>query len=248
VTVKTRIGYGPESHMPIVDLAPRLEDAGVRALTIHCRTANMGHSGSADWTWAMRAREVVSIPVSDSDRAVKFYSSLGWRQDATPPGSGVVQFTPPGSACSVQWGAGPGPTTAAPGSARGLWLIVSDLQAALDKLASVGVAADKVFHFGPKGLEPGIDPAHNTYSSFASFRDPDGNQWLFQEITNRLPGRVDAAETSFGSAEDLASAMRRAEKAHGEHEKRMGGARDENWSDWYALYMVADQKGAEPPR
>ena len=192
--------------------------------------------------------EVVSIPVSDSDRAVKFYSSLGWRQDATPPGSGVVQFTPPGSACSVQWGAGPGPTTAAPGSARGLWLIVSDLQAALDKLASVGVAADKVFHFGQKGIEPGIDPAHNTYSSFASFRDPDGNQWLFQEITNRLPGRVDSAETSFASAEDLASAMRRAEKAHGEHEKRMGGVRDENWPDWYALYMVADQKGTEPPR
>jgi catechol 2,3-dioxygenase-like lactoylglutathione lyase family enzyme len=192
--------------------------------------------------------EVVSIPVSDSDRAVKFYSSLGWRQDVTPPGSGVVQFTPPGSACSVQWGGGPGPTTASPGSARGMWLIVSDLQAALDRLAAAGVAADKVFHFGPKGVEPGIDPNHNTYSSFASFSDPDGNQWLLQEITSRLAGRVDAAETSFASAEDLASAMRRAEKAHGEHEKRMGGVRDENWSDWYAEYMVAEQKGGEPPR
>jgi catechol 2,3-dioxygenase-like lactoylglutathione lyase family enzyme len=192
--------------------------------------------------------EVVSIPVSDSDRAARFYSSLGWRQDVTPPGSGVVQFTPPGSSCSVQWGAGPGPTTAAPGSARGLWLIVADLQAALDKLAAAGVQADRVFHFGASGIEPGIDPERNTYRSFASFRDPDGNQWLFQEITSRLPGRVDAAETSFASAEDLASAMRRAEKAHGEHEKRMGGVRDENWSDWYALYMVADQKGAEPPR
>jgi catechol 2,3-dioxygenase-like lactoylglutathione lyase family enzyme len=192
--------------------------------------------------------EVVSIPVSDSDRSLKFYKSLGWRQDVTPPGSGVVQFTPPGSSCSVQWGAGPGPTKAAPGSAQGLWLIVSDLQAALDKLAAAGVKPDQVFHFGAKGVEPGIDPERNTYRSFASFRDPDGNQWLFQEITSRLPGRVDAAETSFASAEDLASAMRRAEKAHGEHEKRMGGGRDENWSDWYAEYMVADQKGAEPPR
>jgi len=190
--------------------------------------------------------EVVSIPVSDSDRAVKFYSSLGWRQDVTPPGSGVVQFTPPGSSCSVQWGAGPGPTTAAPGSARGLWLIVSDLQAALDKLASVGVTADKVFHFGPKGIEHGIDPAHNTYSSFASFRDPDGNQWLFQEITSRLPGRLDPGSTTFADAAELAIAMRRAEAAHGEHEKRTG-VRDADWSDWYAEYMVAEQTGAKLP-
>jgi len=208
-----------------------------RAATTNARTAKVDMK-----------LEVVSLPVSDSERSVKFYSSLGWRQDVTPPGSGVVQFTPPGSACSVQWGAGPGPTKAAPGSAQGLWLIVSDIQAALDRLAAAGVAVDQVFHFGPKGIEPGVDPEHNTYRSFASFRDPDGNQWLFQEITSRLPGRVDAAETSFASAQDLASAMRRAEKAHGEHEKRMGGVRDENWSDWYAEYMVAEQKGAEPPR
>src|SRR5262245_15525387 len=181
--------------------------------------------------------EVVELPVSDSDRATKFYASLGWRQDVTPPGSGVIQFTPPGSGCSVQWGKGR--TTATPGSAKGLWLIVSDLQAALDLLASAGVKVDEVFHFGANGKAPGIDPEHGTYRSFATFRDPDGNQWLFQEITNRLPGRIDAAETSFANAQDLASAMRRAEAAHGEHEKRTG-VRDENWPAWYAAYMVAD--------
>ena len=189
--------------------------------------------------------EVVVIPVSDVDRATKFYASLGWRQDVTPPGSGVVQFTPPGSGCSVQWGAGR--TTAKPGSAQGLWLIVSDLQAALDLLATSGVKVDEVFHFGASGKAPGIDPERGTYRSFATFRDPDGNQWLFQEITNRLPGRIDAAETSFANGADLASAMRRAEAAHGEHEKRTG-VRDANWSDWYAEYMVAEQKGSELPR
>src|SRR5262245_23495102 len=189
--------------------------------------------------------EVVVIPVSDVDRATKFYASLGWRQDVTPPGSGVVQFTPPGSGCSVQWGAGR--TTAKPGSAQGLWLIVSDLQAALDLLAASGVKVDEVFHFGANGKAPGIDPEHGTYRSFATFRDPDGNQWLFQQPTHRLPGRIDAADTAFANAADLASAMRRAEKAHGEHEKRTG-VRDANWSDWYAEYMVAEQKGSELPR
>jgi catechol 2,3-dioxygenase-like lactoylglutathione lyase family enzyme len=189
--------------------------------------------------------EVVVIPVSDPDRAAKFYSSLGWRQDVTPPGSGIFQFTPPGSGCSVQWGAG---TAAKPGSAQGLWLIVSDIQAALDQLAAAGVKAEQVFHIDANGKPSGgLDPQRSTYRSFASFRDPDGNQWLFQEITSRLPGRVDAAETSFASAEDLASAMRRAETAHGEHEKRMGGVRDENWPAWYAAYMVAEQKGAKLP-
>ena len=188
--------------------------------------------------------EVVELPVSDVDRATRFYASLGWRQDVTPPGSGVIQFTPPGSGCSVQWGKGR--TDATPGSAKGLWLIVSDLQAALDFLTSAGVKVDEVFHFGANGKAPGIDPDHGTYRSFATFRDPDGNQWLFQEITNRLPGRIDAAETSFANAQDLANAMRRAEAAHGEHEKRTG-VRDANWSDWYAEYMVADQKGAKLP-
>jgi catechol 2,3-dioxygenase-like lactoylglutathione lyase family enzyme len=188
--------------------------------------------------------EVVVIPVSDVDRATKFYASLGWRQDVTPPGSGVFQFTPPGSGCSVQWGAGR--TTAAPGSAQGLWLIVSDIQAALDKLAAAGVAVDEVFHIGAKGKESGLDPQRGTYRSFASFRDPDGNHWLFQEITTRLPGRIDAAETTFASASDLASAMRRASVAHGEHEKRVGAA-DPSWPDWYASFMVAEQAGGKLP-
>jgi catechol 2,3-dioxygenase-like lactoylglutathione lyase family enzyme len=188
--------------------------------------------------------EVVVIPVSDVERATKFYASLGWRQDATPPGSGVVQFTPPGSGCSVQWGAGR--TTAAPGSAQGLWLIVSDIRAALDKLAAAGAAVDEVFHIGANGKAGGLDPARGTYRSFASFHDPDGNRWLLQEITTRLPGRIDSAATTFASAGDLASAMRRAETAHGEHEKRTG-QRDASWADWYADYMVAEQSGKGLP-
>ena len=188
--------------------------------------------------------EVVVIPVSDIDRATKFYKSLGWRQDVTPPGSGVVQFTPPGSGCSVQFGANR--TTAAPGSAQGLWLIVSDIQAALDKLAAAGVAADDVYHFGDNGKASGPDPQHRSYRSFASFRDPDGNRWLFQEITNRLPGRIDSAVTTYANASDLADAMRRASVAHGEHEKRIGAA-DPDWPDWYAAYMVAEQSGEKLP-
>jgi catechol 2,3-dioxygenase-like lactoylglutathione lyase family enzyme len=188
--------------------------------------------------------EVVAIPVSDNERAARFYSSLGWRQDVTPPGSGIFQFTPPGSGCSVQFGANR--TSAAPGSAQGLWLIVSDIQAALQKLAAAGVQADEVFHIGANGKASGLDPERNSYRSFASFRDPDGNHWLFQEITTRLPGRIDSAATSFGSASDLASAMRRAEAAHGEHEKRTG-QRDAQWADWYSAFMVAEQAGKELP-
>ena len=186
--------------------------------------------------------EVVVIPVSDVDRAKEFYQSLGWRLDVTPPG--VVKLTPPGSGCSVQFGANR--TTAAPGSAQGLWLIVSDIQAALDKLADAGVKVDDLFHIGADGRASGLDPERRSYRSFATFRDPDGNRWLFQEITTRLPGRIDAAATSFGSASDLASAMRRAEAAHGEHEKRTG-QRDANWADWYAEYMVAEQAGEKLP-
>ena len=188
--------------------------------------------------------EVVVISVSNFDRAVEFYKSLGWRQDVTPPGSGVFQFTPPGSGCSVQFGANR--TSAAPGSAQGLWLIVSDIEAALATLAAAGVQADEVYHFGANGKSSGLDPERHSYRSFASFRDPDGNRWLFQEITTRLPGRIDSGVTSFGSASDLASAMRRAEAAHGEHEKRTG-QRDANWADWYAAYMAAEQAGKELP-
>jgi catechol 2,3-dioxygenase-like lactoylglutathione lyase family enzyme len=187
--------------------------------------------------------EVVTIPVSDVDRAKEFYARLGWRLDATPPG--VVQFTPPGSGCSVQFG--PGRTSAAPGSAEGLFLIVSDIQAARDVLVAAGVEVS-VFHRGTGGGQvSGPDPEHRSYFSFALFTDPDGNHWLLQEVTTRLSGRVDPAATTFGSASDLASAMRRASAAHGEHEQRAGGQRDENWPDWYAAYMVAEQAGTELP-
>jgi catechol 2,3-dioxygenase-like lactoylglutathione lyase family enzyme len=185
--------------------------------------------------------EVVVIPVSDVDRATEFYSKLGWRQDVTPPG--VTQLTPPGSACSIQFG--PTLTAAAPGSGKG-YLIVSDVVAARDALVDAGVEVGDVFHLGPDGPLSGPDPERRSYFSRATFSDPDGNEWLMQEITTRLPGRVDAAETSFGSASDLANAMRRAEAAHGEHELRTG-QRDENWPAWYAAYMVAEQSGAELP-
>ena len=189
--------------------------------------------------------EVVVIPVSDAERATLFYKRLGWRQDVTPPGSGVVQFTPPGSGCSVQFGSGR--TSAAPGSAQGLWLIVSDIQAALDELAAVGIQVDEVYHVGAGGKASGLDPQRGTYRSFASFRDPDGNKWLLQEITNRLPGRLDPGATTFSDATDLASALRRAAAAHGEHEKRIGAA-DPNWPDWYAAFLVAEQNGSESPQ
>ncbi len=185
--------------------------------------------------------EVVIIPVSDVDRAKEFYGSLGWRLDVTPPG--VVQFTPPASACSVQFGTNL--TSAAPGSAKG-YLIVSDIAAAREELVAAGIEVSEVFHLGPDGRVSGPAPDHRSYGSFVSFRDPDGNSWMFQEVTTRLPGRVDPAATSFGSASDLASAMRRASVAHGEHEKRIGEA-DANWPDWYAEYMVAEQAGTELP-
>jgi len=189
--------------------------------------------------------EVVTIPVSDVDRATAFYGRLGWRQDVTPPGSGVVQFTPPGSWCSVQFGTNR--TSAAPGSGQGLFLIVSDIVAARDRLVAGGIEVSEIFHLGADGPVSGPDPERHSYASLASFSDPDGNSWLLQEITTRLPGRVDAAATSFGSASGLEGAMRRAAAAHGEHEKRMGGEYDLNWPDWYAAYMVAEQAGTELP-
>jgi catechol 2,3-dioxygenase-like lactoylglutathione lyase family enzyme len=186
--------------------------------------------------------EVVTIPVSDADRAKEFYGRLGWRLDDTPPF--VIQFTPPGSGCSVQFGANR--TSAAPGSAEGLYLIVSDIDAARDHLVAAGIEVSEVFHPGTDGPVSGPDPEHRSYFSFASFGDPDGNRWLMQEVTARLPGRIDPYTTSFGSANDLASAMRRAAAAHGEHEKRIGEA-DANWPDWYADYMVRESAGAELP-
>jgi catechol 2,3-dioxygenase-like lactoylglutathione lyase family enzyme len=189
--------------------------------------------------------EVVTIPVSDIDRATEFYVGLGWRQDVTPPGSGIVQLTPLGSNCSVQFGTNR--TSAKPGSAQNTFLIVSDIQAAYDYLVRRGVQVSGVFHLGPDGPVNGAAPEHASYGSLATFSDPDGNSWLLQEITTRLPGRIDSAATTFGSASDLANAMRRASVAHGEHEKRIGEA-DENWPDWYAAYMAAEQNGEELPK
>ena len=185
--------------------------------------------------------EVVVIPVTDLDRATEFYRRLGWRLDVTPPI--VVQLTPPGSGCSVQFGAHL--TSAAPGSAEG-YLVVSDLQDALGQLAAAGIEVSEVYHLGPGGRADGLDPDRRSYSSRAVVHDPDGNTWLVQEVTTRLPGRIDSSATSFGSVGDLASAMRRAEAAHGEHEKRTGQA-DPNWPDWYASYMIAEQAGTELP-
>jgi catechol 2,3-dioxygenase-like lactoylglutathione lyase family enzyme len=204
--------------------------------------------------------EVVVIPVSDVDRAKEFYGSLGWRLDADFAAGDdwrVIQFTPPGSGCSVIFGKNV--TAAAPGSAQGLYLIVSDIEAARDELLRRGVEISEVFHAGEVYAgtdEPylfgrlrasGPDPEHRSYRSFASFSDPDGNGWLFQEVTTRLAGRIDPATTTFASANDLASALRRAASAHGKHEVRTGQA-DANWPDWYAEYMVAEQSGGELPQ
>src|SRR3984893_18568277 len=189
--------------------------------------------------------EVIVIPVFDAERAEQFYRKLGWRQDVTPPGSGVYQLTPHGSACSVQFGKGL--TSAAPGSAQRTYLIVSDIEASRNALVDAGIDVSEIFHLGPNGPVGGPDPEHGTYRSRALFSDPDGNSWLLQEITTRLPGRIDSGVTSFGSVTDLVGALIRAATAHGEHEKRMGGQRDESWPVWYAAYMAAEQTGAELP-
>jgi catechol 2,3-dioxygenase-like lactoylglutathione lyase family enzyme len=204
--------------------------------------------------------EIVVIPVSDVDRAKLFYGGLGWRLDADFAAGDdfrVIQFTPPGSGCSVIFGKNV--TAAAPGSARGLYLIVSDIEAASAELLARGAEVSEAFHHAGNvhsgADEPyllgrlriaGPDPEHRSYRSFASFSDPDGNGWLLQEITARLPGRVDAHGARFTSSTELAIALRRAEAAHGEHEKRTG-RRDENWPDWYAEYIVSEQAGKELP-
>jgi catechol 2,3-dioxygenase-like lactoylglutathione lyase family enzyme len=207
--------------------------------------------------------EIAVIPVSDVDRAKEFYTRLGWRLDAdyAAPGGDfrVMQFTPPGSSASVIFGKNV--TAAAPGSTQGLYLIVSDIEAARKELLARGIEVSEVFHgaadkhVGPD--EPylfgrvrvnGADPKHESYRSFASFKDPDGNGWLFQEVTTRLPGRIDADETAFASVADLAAALRRAAAAHGEHEKRNGGQYDVNWPGWYAEYLVSEQAGKQLPQ
>jgi catechol 2,3-dioxygenase-like lactoylglutathione lyase family enzyme len=197
--------------------------------------------------------EVVVIPVSDVNRARDFYVNLQWRIDAdvTRGDFRLVQLTPPGSGCSVQFGTDI--TPAAPGSAQWVYLVVSDIESARDALAAHGVEVSEVFHeatlgdrFHSSAWIAGSPADRGSYGSFASFSDPDGNTWLLQEVTQRLPGRTDPTETSFPSATDLASALRRAEAAHGEHEKHLGRP-DRDWPQWYADYMVAEQRGSELP-
>jgi catechol 2,3-dioxygenase-like lactoylglutathione lyase family enzyme len=198
--------------------------------------------------------EVSLIPVSDVDRAKEFYTRLGWRLDDDIVNGNdfrVVQFTPPGSGSSISFGKGV--TAAAPGSFRG-GLIVSDIEAAHQDFLARGIAASEVFHgspFSPAGRISGPDPERQSYRSYVSFEDPDGNAWIVQEVTHRAPGRIDPAATTFASANDLASAIRRASAAHDEHEKREGqhdGQRDSNWPDWYAAYIAAEQAGTELPK
>jgi catechol 2,3-dioxygenase-like lactoylglutathione lyase family enzyme len=193
--------------------------------------------------------EVITIPVADVDRAKEFYGSLGWRLDAdfSDGSDRAVQFTPPGSQGSIHFGK---PSQGAPGSAQGLFLVVSEIEAARDDLRRRGVAVSEVFHFakGPApfgGIVGGLAPEHQSYGSYAAFSDPDGNGWLLQEVTTRFPGRV-AGDTSYASVGDLSQALRRAEAAHGQHEARTG-QRDQNWPDWYAEYMVREQSGEELP-
>jgi catechol 2,3-dioxygenase-like lactoylglutathione lyase family enzyme len=199
--------------------------------------------------------EVVVIPVADVDRAKEFYERLGWRLDADVIGdnSRLIQFTPPGSGCSIQFGTNI--TPAAPGSAQSLYLVVSEIDAARDELVAHGVEASEVFHCakgyacrfpGNEGRVSGRHPEHGSYGSFLSFSDPDGNSWLLQEVTTRFPGRV-AGDTTYASAADLSQALKRAAAAHGQHEARTGKA-DPNWPDWYAEYMVSEQAGKELPQ
>jgi catechol 2,3-dioxygenase-like lactoylglutathione lyase family enzyme len=198
--------------------------------------------------------EVVVIPVADVERARQFYGGLGWRLDADITGDGfrVIQFTPPGSPCSIVFGSG---ATAGPYARLELdvlasvgELVVSDIEAARAELAGRGVDVSEVYHYaGSEGRVSGPDPERRSYASWASFSDPAGNSWRLQEVTRRAPGRVDADDTRFVSSAELAAALRRASVAHGEHEKRTGGQRDENWPDWYAAYMVAEQGGKELP-
>jgi len=193
--------------------------------------------------------EVVVLPVSDVDRAKNFYTALGWREDAdfaTSAEFRVIQLTPPGSDCSVILGTGV--TSAAPGSAEGLQLVVDDIEAARAELASGGADVSGVFHdaggvFHHGGTAARVDGAatdRQSYGSWVSFSDPDGNTWFVQEVTTRLPGRVTSAPATYDSADDLAGALRRAAAAHGKHEEETGQA-DPDWPDWYAQYMVDER-------
>jgi catechol 2,3-dioxygenase-like lactoylglutathione lyase family enzyme len=183
--------------------------------------------------------EVVVLPISDVDRAKRFYEGLGWRLDADFSNGAdwrVVQMTPPGSPCSVHFGKGL--TTAAPGSVQGTYLVVTDIEAARAELLARGAEVTGPFHFASFGGAPvpGRDPQGRSYTTFASFRDPDGNSWLLQEIRTRFPGR------GFSNLDvtTLTDLLREAEQRHGEYEP---AAPKHHWSDWYAAYIVAREQG-----
>ena len=197
--------------------------------------------------------EVIVLPVSDVDRAKQFYAELGWRLDADVSAGDVrlVQFTPPGSGCSIQFGTKL--TSAPPGSTESVYLVVTDLEATRKDLVGRGVQVSELFHeaalggrFNESDRVVGASQDRSSYGSFATFTDPDGNGWLLQEVTTRLPGRVDPSSTSYASTSDLAAALRRAAAAHGEHEKRVG-EEDANWPDWYADFMTRERAGEELP-
>jgi catechol 2,3-dioxygenase-like lactoylglutathione lyase family enzyme len=192
--------------------------------------------------------EVVIIPVLDVDRSKRFYGDLGWRLDADFVRGNdfrIVQFTPPGAQCSIQFGKGL--TSSAPGSTQGLYLVVSDIEAARAELVGHGVDVGELFYrVGTEGPFSGADPERRSYATRASFSDPDGNTWVLQEVTARLPGRVDTCDTTFTSSLELANALRRAAAAHGDHEKRTG-QQDADWPKWYAEYMVREQAGKPLP-
>jgi predicted enzyme related to lactoylglutathione lyase len=199
--------------------------------------------------------EVVVIPVSDVDRAKRFYAALGWRLDidfAASQEYRVVQFTPPGSACSIIFGIGI--TPAAPGSVKGLYLIVSDIETARADMVDRGVTVSEPFydtggifhHLHGEGVVAGLQPQRRSYGSYASFSDPDGNGWFLQEVTARLPGHELSRDVEFSSSIELARALRRAATAHHEHERRIGG-QDTNWANWYADYISAEQAGEPLP-
>jgi catechol 2,3-dioxygenase-like lactoylglutathione lyase family enzyme len=217
---------------------------------------DMSHTGSDDKAAIDSSREpsidmkleVVVIPVSDVDAAKRYYARLGWRLDAdfaVGDAFRVVQFTPPGSSCSIHFGRGL--TSAAPGSAQGLYLVVADIEAARAELVSRGADVSEIAHRNAPGAAPlaGPHPQRQSYASFASFNDLDHNRWLIQEVTQRLPGRVDAQATAFGSVSKLAAALRRAAKAHGEHDG--GGADDADWPERYAEYIAREQSGNAAP-
>ena len=199
--------------------------------------------------------EVVVIPVADVDRAKRLYAALGWRLDidfAASKQYRVIQFTPPGSACSIIFGIGI--TAAVPGSVQGLYLIVSDIEAARADLIDRGVTVSEPFydtggifhHQNGEGIAGGLQPQRRSYGTYASFSDPDGNGWFLQEVTTRLPGHELSSDIEFTSSIELASALRRAAAVHDEHERRTG-KRDTHWADWYAGYISAEQGGRPAP-